>query len=483
MSENKNARPEDPVSTMVMPGSQTDSRRGRPQASMDMTTGSPYQLIMRFAMPLLLGNILQQLYNMVDSMVVGQYVGKQALAAVGTSFPIIFLINSLFMGIGTGATIIVSQYFGARDLASVRRSVDTIYIALMAVSIPVTILGVLISEPVLLLINTPADTLPQATTYMRIIFLGTAASFGYNINSGILQGLGDSRTPLLFLGIATGINIVLDLLFVLAFGWGVAGVAYATIIAQLCSFVFGLVYLSRRSHVLQVRLKGHQFDSRILMDSLRIGLPSGLQFVVFSLGSIALQGLINGYGSDFMAGFNGANKIDAFAFLPIASFASAVTTFVGQNVGANRLDRVKTGVRATLILSAGVCILTCTSLVLAAGPLMRLFSAESAVIEAGKAYLYRIVPFYILLSVLFILNGFLRGTGNALIPFLATTASLWLARVPVAYLFADRFGRDSLYFSYAIGWAFGLMIVIPYILSGRWRANALLRTAASRVVD
>ncbi|MEA4890886.1 MAG: MATE family efflux transporter [Clostridiaceae bacterium] len=442
---------------------------------MNMTQGQPWRLILRFALPLLLGNILQQLYNIVDSAVVGNFVGKTALAAVGTAFPVIFLINSLFMGIGMGATIIISQYYGAGDRQSVKKAIDTIYLAMLVIVVPLSVLGILLSHPLLLLMNTPADTIGQATTYMQIIFIGTLASFGYNINSGILQGLGDSRSPLIYLSIATVLNIILDLAFVLLWHWDVAGVAWATIISQLVSFLFGIYHINRRQAYIRIHLRHLDFDWNILKDSVRLGLPAGLQNMFFSLGTMVLQSLINSYQSTFMAGFNGASKIDSFAFLPLLTFSTAIMTYVGQNIGAGRLDRVKKGIRSTLVLSTVVSLAICTLILLTAGYLMRLFTDEPDVILAGEAYLIRVVPFYILLSVLFIVNGALRGAGESIIPLVATMASLWLARVPLAYFLADRFGRDNMFFSFPLGWLIGLAIVLPYYFSGRWRSKSMVR--------
>ena len=454
-------------------------RKIRANSSMsNMTEGQPWRLILRFALPLLLGNVLQQFYNIVDSMVVGNFVGKTALAAVGTAFPVIFLVNSLFMGIGMGATIIISQYYGANDQANVKKTIDTLYISMFAVAIPLTVIGLLASRPLLLLMNTPPDTLDQATTYMQIIFIGTLASFGYNVNSGILQGLGDSRSPLVFLSIATVINIILDLVFVLAFHWDVAGVAWATILAQLFSFLFGIWYINHRQEYIHISPRHMIFDWQLLRDSIRLGLPAGLQNMSFSLGTMVLQSLINGYQSDFMAGFNGANKIDSFAFMPLFTFAAAAMTYVGQNIGAGRIDRVKKGIRSTILMSGLVCLVISALILLFGGTLMRLFSQDQAVIEAGEAYLIRVAPFYILLAVLFTLNGALRGAGESVVPLLATLASLWLARVPLAYFLADRFGRDEMFFSFPLGWTVGLLIVVPYYLSGRWRSKSVVRSVA-----
>ena len=462
--------------------SHNNQKENKRSTGIDMTTGNPNRLILYFALPLLAGNILQQLYNMVDSMVVGNFAarGTDALAAVGTAFPVIFMITSLFMGVGQGATIIISQYYGANDMRGVKRAVDTVYIFLFIVSIPVSLVGALISRPMLILMKAPPETLSMATTYMRIIFLGTLASFGYNINSGILQGLGDSKRPLLFLAISTVINIVLDLVFVIVFHWDVAGVAWATIIAQLFSFLYGIYYINKKGDHFNISFRDMEFDSGILKESIRIGIPAGIQNLLFSIASMALQGLINSYGPAFMAGFNGANKIDAFAFLPLVSFSAAITTYVGQNVGAGLMDRVNRGVKSTLIMSTIISIGMAVVLMPMGGLLMRLFSQEPVVIEAGIQYLNRVLPFYTLLGAIFILNGALRGAGETFVPMIGSMISMWLARVPAAYILARYFGGDNLYFSYPIGWVLGIIIAAGYYLKGPWKEKAISRLNAGK---
>lgn len=457
--------------------SQDIKKENKKAAGVNMTEGNPTRLILFFAFPLLVGNILQQFYNMVDSMVVGNFAanGTAALAAVGTAFPVIFMLTSLFNGVGQGATILVSQYYGANDMYGVKRTVDTIYIFLFAISIPITIIGVLISRPMLILMKTPAETLPLAVTYIRIIFVGTLASFGYNINSGILQGLGDSKRPLLFLAISAIINIVLDLVFVIAFHWDVAGVAWATVIAQLFSFLFGIYYINKRGDLFNISIKDLEFDGYILKESIRIGIPTGIQNLLFSLASIALQGLINSYGSVFMAGFNGATKIDAFAFLPLVSFSAAITTYVGQNIGAGLKDRVNKGVKSALMLTIGVSIAIAVVLIPLREVLMRLFSQDPAVINEGVQFLNRVLPFYSILGVVFVLNGALRGAGETLVPMIGSLISMWLARVPAAYILAHFFGGANLYFSYPIGWVIGLVIAASYYLKGPWKEKAIAR--------
>ena len=441
----------------------------------DMTQGSPAKLILTFTLPLFLGNMLQQLYNMVDSIVVGQFVGKTALAAVGTGFPVIFMLGALFMGLGMGAMVMISQYYGAGDMERVRSTINTIYTTMFIVIVPLTVLGIFISGPMLHLMNTPADTFEEAKIYMIIVFGGMIGSFGYNINSGVLQGLGDSRTPLIFLAIASLLNIVLDLLFVIVFGWGVAGVAIATITAQAFSWLFGVFYINKKYPELHMNPVSFKFNKERFKKIMRLGVPSGIQQMLFSVGVMMMQSLVNSYGSDFMAGFNAGNKIDTFAFMPIQSLSSAITTYVGQNIGAGKIDRVRNGTRVTIGVGIAFSIFAAAVLI-PAGPIcLRLFTSDTAVIDAGMAYLYRIMPFYSLLAIMFTLNGVMRGAGAVLIPTVSSILSLWLARVPSAYILAHFFGGENMYFCYLFGWAVGVIIILPYYFSGRWKNKSVVQ--------
>lgn len=440
----------------------------------DMTSGNPYRLILLFTAPLLLGNVFQQLYNMVDSMVVGNFIGEQALAAVGTGFPIIFMLSSLFMGLSVGATIMISQYYGAKDMENVRGTVNTIYTATMVGIIPLTVIGILSSEPLLRLMNVPDDgTLEMAKIYMLVIFIGMIGNLGFNINAGILQGFGDSRTSLLFLAVAAIINIVLDLVFTFC-GMGVFGVALATIIAQVSSWLFGVYFINKHYTFLHISLFKFQFNRSLFNKAIRLGVPSGIQQALFSVGIMAMQALVNSYGSSFIAGFNGSNKIDTFVFLPIQSISSAVTTYVGQNVGAARLDRVKRGTKAGLVL--GVCgSLLISGLVYPLSALlMRMFSQSPDVISAGVSYLHSLLPFYFLCAVLFILSAVLRGAGSMVVPMAASLISLWIARIPIAYWIAGQFGKDFIYYSYPVSWALGVVIVLIYYLQGGWKKKSII---------
>lgn len=436
----------------------------------NMTEGKPAGLILKFSLPLLVGNVLQQMYNLVDSIVVGNFVGKEALASVGSTFILSFLIFSLFSGLATGLTIVISQFQGAGNHEKIRNAVDTAYITTIAISIPITFAGFFLVRPLLTLMNTPSGvTMEMSSTYLSILFIGTIGNFGYNLNAGILQGLGDSMSSLVFLAIATAVNIVLDLVFVVVFGWGVAGVAWATIISQSLSFLLGVIFIVRKLKLTLFLFKSLKFDMAILRESTRIGLPGGVQYMLFSFGTMAIQRLINGYGAVTMAGFSISSRIDSVAFMPIASFSSAIMTYTGQNVGAGRLDRIKEGLRVTHLMSGAICVVISATVMLAATFLMSLFSPDPEVISIGVGFLYRLMPFYILLSFLFITNSMLRGTGESALPFIASMTSFLFLRLPAAYILDYFFGKAEIGWCYGIGWVFGLLIIVPYYFGGRWK--------------
>lgn len=435
-----------------------------------MTEGKPFSLILKFSLPLLAGNFLQQMYNLVDSLVVGNLVGKEALAAVGSTNILNFLLVSLFSGLALGFTILVSQFYGAKDTKKIKSAVDTAYFVGLIGAFIVMIIGLLATKPLLRLMNTPVGiTRDMSETYLRILFIGTLGTFGYNLNAGILQGLGDSLSSLKFLAIATVINIVLDLVFVIVFGWGVAGVAWATIIAQAISFLLGIWFIVKKLKLTSFSVKNFSYDSRIFSEAIRIGLPGGVQNMLFSIGTMAIQRLVNSYGPVYMAGYSISSRIDSIAFLPIQSFASAATTFTGQNVGAKNLERVKEGHQAAQLISVVVCVIVSLLIIINVHFLMSLFSPDPEVIQAGAEVLYRLMPAYFLLSFLFIINSVLRGAGESLWPFISSMTSFLFLRMPAAYILNHFFGRSEIGWCFGIGWVFGLLIAVPYYYSGKWK--------------
>lgn len=444
-------------------------------SSLDMTVGSPTALILKFSMPLFVGNLLQQCYNLVDSIVVGKFIGKEALAAVGSSGIIVFLLVSLFSGVAMGATILISQFFGAKEYGKIKVVIDTMFSAMLLGSLIVTTIGIAVSVPILRLMQTPSGEIFQMSkTYLYTLFVGVVASFGYNINAGILQGVGDSRTSLLFLAVATVVNIILDLFFVVVFDMGVFGVALATIIAQGVSFIFGVFYINRVHSLFRISFRHLSPSANMLGKAVSIGLPAGFQNALFSLGAIALQRLVYKYGASFMAAYTAVNKIDTFVFLPIVSFSSAITTYVGQNVGAKALDRVVRGVKQTLLLGFGVSVVLGWMVLLCGRPLLSMFTDDALVIDYGMEFMYRLMPIYILLSSLMITNSAIRGAGESLLPMLFSVMSMLVVRIPAAYVLDHFFGQNEIFWCYGIGWVVGNSLALPYFFSGRWKKKSLL---------
>ena len=439
----------------------------------NMTVGSPAGHIFYFALPLLLGSFLQQLYNMVDSWVVGNYAGDASLAAVGVGYPVIFMFTSLFMGLSGGGTVVIAQFYGAGNMGRVRDAVDTVYTAFMASAIPITLLALGLVKPVLLLMQVQADAWAESWLYLTVVSAGLVGAIGYNLNAGILGGLGNSRTTLLFLAISSVMNIVLDLVFVLGLGMGVLGVALGTIISQAFSWLFGLFYINRRYPAIAIRPFCRRFDRALFRQIMGIGLPAGIQMSLVALGAMVVMSKINSFGKEFAAAYNVGSKLDSLAFLPVQSLSNAVTAFVGQNTGAKRPDRVRRGIRMTV--AASVVWSAVMLVLIPLGPtLVGFFSDTPAVIHSGTVYLRCIMPFYVLFSVMFCLNNAMRGAGDSLFPMLDVIFSLILVRVPAVYWFADHYGPDYMYYGVGVGWCVGFTLSVVYYLSGRWKRKGSL---------
>jgi len=440
----------------------------------DLTNGNEAKLIFYFAVPMLIGNVFQQLYTTVDSVIVGRFIGKEALAAVGASFPIIFLLVSLIMGITMACSILISQYFGAKEMEKVKRTIDTTYIFLFCAAVLITGIGIIFSEPILRLLKTPPAILQLATTYLKIIFAGILATFGFNTISAILRGLGDSKTPLYFLIVSTIINIVLDLVFVLSFKWGVAGAAWATVIAQGVSVIFGLIYLRIQNEIFRFHWNRLTFDFLIFKQSLIIGLPTGVQQMLVAAGFMALSRIVNGFGTITIAAYTAASRLDSFASMPAMNLSMAVSSFVGQNLGAKKPERVKKGHLVALAM-AGCISLSITAIVFIFGrELVALFTNDPGVIQIGYDYLRIVGVFYIVFSSMFITNGVLRGAGDTLVPMFATVLSLWLARVPVSALLSQKIGATGIWWGIPIGWTVGLILSVGYYLTGNWKKKIVV---------
>ncbi|MEE9463294.1 MAG: MATE family efflux transporter [Bacteroidales bacterium] len=441
----------------------------------ELTSGNEARLIFNFAMPMLLGNLFQQLYNIVDTIIVGNFLGKEALAAVGASFPIVFTLISLIIGVASGGTIVIAQYFGAGDHASVKRAIHTMYIFLTIASVVLTLVGIPLTDEIFRLIRLPEDIMPEATTYLSIYLLGLVAFFGFNATSAILRGLGDSKTPLYFLMISTFFNIGLDLLFILVFKWGIAGAAIATVVSQTGAFLTAVIYLNRNHKLIDFNLPQYRFDKKIFWQSLRIGLPTGFQHTFVSLGMMAIMTIVNTFGTNVIAGYAAAIRIDSLAILPAMNFSAALATFVGQNIGAGRPDRVRRGLIATLLMSSAVSLIVMVVVIFFKYQLIGMFTKDPEVIRIGAEYLLIVSSFYLLFTAMFKINGVLRGAGDTIIPMFITLASLWVIRIPFAWLFSRSLGETGIWWSVPAGWAIGLILSFLYYLTGNWKTKAVVK--------
>lgn len=444
---------------------------GTKTAMRNMTEGSCGKNILLFALPMLAGNILQQCYNLVDSWVVGNYVGDSALAAVGTAFPVLFLYISLFQGVSTGSTVVISQFFGAGRMDRVKDTVDTTYSAFLAVILPLTALAILLVEPLLHLLRIDESAFADARVYMTIVCAGLIGNVGYNFNAGILRGLGDSRTPLLFLILSTVLNIVMDLLSVIVLQMGVAGVAYATIIAEGVSWLAGVLYINRHYPMIRLSLVRLRFDRGLLKEIFRIGLPAGVQTAVVSIGLMAVTGRVNSYGETYTAAYNIGQKIDGLAMQPIQSLAAAATAFVGQNLGADKPRRVKEGTKVTLLMMLIWCIAVDLLILPVREPLAALFTDTPAAIHSCGRYVLCLLPCYPLFGVMFCLNSIMRGAGESVVPMCIAMVAQIFSRVPAVYLLAHFFGPDYMYLGFGFGWLVGAGLASAYYLSGRWKRH------------
>ena len=441
----------------------------------DFTEGKVGKTLIDFSVPLVAGNIFQNLYNVVDSIIVGNYIGKEALGAVGASFPIIFALISMVIGVGSGASAVVSQYFGARQYENVKKTIDTIFLFFLGVSIVISIVGIALSKPIFLLLNLPDEILPGATSYLQIYLIGTFFFFGFSGICSILRGLGDAKTPLYFMIFATVTNIALDLLFVVIFEWGIEGAAIATVISHTLTFLGAAVWLNKKHTLIDLSFRKYVFDKAIFRSCLRIGLPTGFQQSFVAFGMMAILGIVNSFGANAVAAYTAATRIDSFAKMPAMAFSQALASFTGQNLGAFKEKRALQGLSSTLVYSLSYCVLISVIVILFGNSIMKLFTPDVDVIKIGQDYLVIVSSFYLLFAIMFTVMGFLRGAGATLIPMINTFAALYLIRIPVAWFLSSKIGVNGIWWSEPAGWLIGMTILIMYFFSGKWKGKVVVK--------
>ena len=448
----------------------------------NLTEGQPLRLLFFFSLPMVAGNLFQQLYNMVDTAVVGKFVGEDAVAAVGSSFPIVFLSVAVAAGLSMGCNVVVSQLFGAGRIHEMKSTISTAIISLSVLGLILMALGTVFAGPLLQLLGTDPDIMADSQTYLRIYFGGAVFLFLYNTLNGIYNAQGDSKTPLVFLMISSLTNIVLDLLFVIRFHMGVAGVAWATLIAQgICAVASLVVLFFRMKHLpCEAGKEGQKiplFHKVAVKRIAQIGLPSMLQQSLVPLSMMMMQGLVNSYGKVLVAGYTAATKIDTLAMLPNMNFSNAMSSYTAQNIGAGRYDRVKQGLKASLFMVVVFSLLITVIIFLFGDQLLSLFldpGDTSGALGYGLTYMHTVSLFYILMGLLFVSNGMLRGSGDMGAFTFSSMANLF-SRVAVAYALArlTPLGANAIWWSIPAGWAIGSVVSLLRVKSGKWMRAAV----------
>lgn len=439
----------------------------------DLTNGTVWKVILKFTFPLLIGNILQQTYNLIDSIIVGQFLGKEALAAVSASFFIYYFIISLIIGIGSGITVVVSQYYGAKQYDKVQQAFSSFFIFMQVAGILLSIAGFFFAESFFRIIQTPEDVIPQAIRYFKIYVTGTFLFITFNSIISILRGIGDSRRPMYFILTTAILNVLLDLLFITVFKWDIEGIALATIIAQGVGVCIALIYIHKEHPVLSIRKKDLICNWKLFIQGLKIGLPTSIQQCSISLGLIALLGVVNRFGTDTLTAYGAAGKIDILITQAILTSASALSAFCGQNIGAVDFDRIQKGVNFCMKVNILFCLIIFVILYIFGTDIMRIFTSDENVIAIGYEYLLITGSFFVVHGTLNILNGALRGAGDTLFTMITSIITLWLARIPLAYYLSDLWGTTGIWWAINISIGAGLLATSIYYKKGRWKKRTI----------
>lgn len=434
-----------------------------------MTSGSISKRMVAFALPLLLGNLFQQLYNTVDSLIVGNFLGSTALAAVSSSGSLIFMLIGFLSGISAGAGVVVSRYFGAEDEDGIHRAVHTTVAFGLVAGVVMTAAGILLSPQILLWMGTPESVMPESVTYLQVYFYGSLGFVMYNIFVGILQAVGDSRHPLYYLMISSVINLVLDIVFIENFHTGVGGAALATVISQVFSAILCLIQLLRTHESYRLSITKIRFDSKMLKQIIRIGLPSGVQNSIIAFANVVVQSYINAFGEMAMAGYGAYSKIEGFAFLPINSFTMAMTTFVGQNLGARQEERTKKGARFGILATVLLAELIGIGVFLLAPQLIAAFDSTPDVIYFGVEKARTAALFYFLLAFSHSVAAVLRGAGKAVVPMVIMMAFWCVIRVAfLAVTIPLTHAIQMVYVVYPLTWGLSSLVFFFYYKRANW---------------
>ena len=441
-----------------------------------ITEGVIWKQLLLFFFPILIGTFFQQLYNTVDTIIVGQFVGTEALAAVGTTGTVINLLVGFFVGVASGATVIISQYFGANDRENLSKSVHTSMALAVAGGVVIMVFCIVTARPTMLAMGVPDDIMDDAVLYMNVYYLGIIGNLIYNIGTGVLRAIGDSRMPLYVLIVCCLANVVLDLLFVVVFHWGVFGVAFATILSQLISAVLLMIRLMGPQEAYRVELRKIRFHKDILKNVVRIGLPAGLQSVMYSFSNILIQASINSFGTTAIAAWAAIGKIDGFIWMVMNAFGIAVTTFAGQNFGARQYDRMKRCTRVGLGMCLGTIIALSALLFIFRYQLLMFFTGDAEVVNIGAQFCLVLAPSYFTFVFIEILSGAIRGAGEALQPMLITCIGVCGLRVVWILLVVPYWHTMQMVaMNYPVSWVITAVIFVIYYLRGKWLDRCIKR--------
>ena len=442
------------------------------EEKMSMTEGTVWKILVRFAFPLLLGNLFQQLYNAVDSLVVGNFCGNEALAAVSSSGSLQHLLIGFFQGVFIGASVLISRCFGAKDKEGVDEAIHTTVVFAIIAGVILTILGVTFTPTILRWMGTPENVMPNSVTYFRIYCMGLLGMVLYNTTNGIFNALGDSRHPLYYLIISSVTNAVLDLIFVGVFHWGVAGAALATTMGQFLSAILGLMHLMSGRFIVQIKVSKLHVNPNVLKQVFMLGLPSGVQNSVNAIANLVVQSNINAFGDLAMAGCGSYAKVQGFVFLPIMSMALALTTFVGQNMGANRPDRVKKGIRQGMMISVVMAEIFGVFVFMFASQLVGLFSKDPAVVAFGVQQARVEALFFFLLATTHACAGILRGAGKTMIPMAVTLGAWCVLRIVYIEGLVRIIPNINVVFSaYPVTWVTSSLLLLWFVKRQNWDEN------------
>lgn len=434
-----------------------------------MTEGPIWKKIIFFAMPMFLGNLFQQLYNTADSLIVGNFLGSNALAAVSSSGNLIFLMVGFFNGIAMGAGVVIARFFGARDIENMQKAIHTTIAFGLVASIILTIVGMILAPQILILMDTPANVLPESITYFRIYFAGSIGLVMYNIFVGILQAIGDSKHPLNYLIISSVINIILDIVLITFFHMGVGAAAFATIVSQFISATLCLIRLLRSKDEYRVSINKIGFDKGMLKMIIRYGLPSGLQNSIIAIANVVVQSNINAFGEMAMAGCGAYSKIEGFAFLPITSFTMALTTFVGQNLGARQYERARKGAKFGMLCSMGIAEMIGIVMFISAPILIAAFNNDPEVVSFGSDRARTSALFFFLLAYSHCISAILRGAGKSMVPMVVMLIFWCVVRVTFLTVLAPIVNSiDIVYWVYPITWSLSSIAFFIYYKKADW---------------